>query len=229
MNNQSIASFKQDQFILLNRILKAVELPVVKHSIEEKKKFGEKTDLYILDWCKNDFQNIFLEKIINIIHENTGLNKNYLRANFTKKVYYTEDSIESLHRNQIYHYDSYPSIKCMIYLSDNSKLGSGCITFLKNSHRSFYMKIVNFLRFFYVPAKYGVKQNFFYKTVLNKCNSYEAFGEVGSVCIFNTDVFHKAGLVKLTDFRRKILRFDFKKDRKSGVYIDGIMSKLLKN
>jgi ectoine hydroxylase-related dioxygenase (phytanoyl-CoA dioxygenase family) len=228
MTVQNIDFFNKNQFIILSRIFKEEEIPIVKNDKTEKENFGEKTDLYILDWCKNEFQNIFLEKIINIIHDNTGLKKDYLRENFTKKVYYTEDSMESLHRNQIYHYDSYPSIKCMIYLSDNSKPASGCITFLKNSHRSFYMMIINFLRFFYVPAKHGVKQNLFYNNVINKCSSTEAFGEVGSVCIFNTDVFHKAGIVGRSHFRRKVLRFDFKKDRKSGIYIDGVISKFLK-
>ena len=224
MTIQNVALFKKDQFITLNGIFKEEEIQAPKYTEIKKKNFGNKTDLYILDWCKDDFQNKFLEKIITVINDNTGLNKDYLRRNFTKKVYYTEDSIESVHRNQIYHYDSYPSIKCMIYLSDNSKPGSGCITFLKNSHRSFYMKVINFFRFFYVPAKYGVKKNFFYNNVLDKCLSVEAFGEFGSVCIFNTDVFHKAGLVARPNFKRKILRFDFKKDRKSGIYIDAIIS-----
>jgi len=228
MINQNIALFKKDQFIILKEIFKEEEIYIPKSIETENQNFGYKTNLYILDWGKDEFQNKFLEKIITVINNNTGLNKDYLRRSFTKKVYYTEDSIESVHRNQIYHYDSYPSIKCMIYLSDNSRPDSGCITFLKNSHRNFYMKVLNFLRFFYVPAKYSVRQNFFYNNVLDKCLPIEAVGEIGSVCIFNTDVWHKAGKVTRPDFKRKILRFDFKKYRKSGVYIDGIVSNLLK-
>jgi hypothetical protein len=228
MINQNVALFKKDQFIILNKIFKEEEIYIPKSIETEKQNFGYKTNLYILDWGKDEFQNKFLEKIITVINNNTGLNKDYLRRSFTKKVYYTEDSNESVHRNQIYHYDSYPSIKRMIYLSDNSRPDSGCITFLKNSHRNFYMKVINFLRFFYVPAKYGVKQNFFYNNVLDKCLPIEAVGENGSVCIFNTDVWHKAGKVTRANFKRKILRFDFKKYRKSGVHIDGIVSNLLK-
>jgi hypothetical protein len=228
MINQNIALFKKDQFVILNKIFNEEEIYIPKPIETENQNFGYKTNLYILDWGKDEFQNKFLEKIITVINNNTGLNKDYLRRSFTKKVYYTEDSIESVHRNQIYHYDSYPSIKCMIYLSDNSRPDSSCITFLKNSHRKFYMKVINFFRFFYVPAKYGVKQNFFYNNALDKCLPIEAVGENGSVCIFNTDVWHKAGKVTRPNFKRRILRFDFKKYRKSGVHIDRIVSNLLK-
>ena len=71
---------------LLNKIFKEEEIQAPKYTETEKKNFGDKTDLYILDWCKDEFQNNFLEKIIIIINNNTGLNKDYLRRSFTKKV-----------------------------------------------------------------------------------------------------------------------------------------------
>ena len=89
---------------------------------------------------KNNLVDECLKKVIQTIHENTNIKKSFLKKNFTNRVYLSEDDINSEHRNQKFHFDSYPSIKMMIYLSDNSEDSSGSTVLLKGSAKSSLMK-----------------------------------------------------------------------------------------
>lgn len=186
----------------------------------EQSKLGN-TDIKIFSLDLSNQKIIKLKNsLVKIVHENTKLNKSFLKKNFQNKVYLTTDNINSRHRNQIFHYDSYPSIKIIINLSDNSEVSSGATMFLKGSLKSSYLKKINFLRYFYVPGKYGMKN----KTKINKLAlTYEkiiSLNDKYSGVIFNTDTLHCATHVTKKNFNRINVIFSFKQKRKFGVHLD---------
>ncbi|MDA9627109.1 hypothetical protein N9S53_01465 [Candidatus Pelagibacter sp.] len=174
----------------------------------------------------NVLVNKCLDEIIEIIHDNTKIEKLYLKNNFTNKVYLTEDDINSEHRNQKFHYDSYPSTKMMIYLSDNSEDACGSTMFLKGSAQSYFLKKINFLRNFYVPGKYGMKNNKELNELILNSEKVVASNNKYSGLIFNTDTVHCASKITKQNFTRLIVRFDFKQPTKLGVYLDNFYSRV---
>lgn len=147
--------------------------------------------IYSLDLSNQEILKL-KNSLVKIVHENTKLNKSFLEKNFLNQIYLTRDNINSRHRNQIFHYDSYPSIKIIIYLSDNSEVSSGATMFLKRSLKSSYFKKINFLRNFYVPGKYGMKNNTKIEQLALTYEKVIATNDKYSSVIFNTDTLHRA-------------------------------------
>ena len=208
--------FYKNGYVVLKDTLnfETAELKEIEKYISENKNknFGQNGVLKILSWEDTEISNKILNKIVSSIQSNIDFDKKKLLNKFTKKVYYTEDNINTSNRNQLLHFDSYPKLKAFIYLSDNSESGSGSISFASGSHKSWFMTFINFLRFFYVPGKHGVQNILFYHYFIKKLSSIEANGKQYSLVIFNTDTLHKASKIEKKNFIRKTIRFDF------GVY-----------
>ena len=206
--------FNRNGYTLLKDALRfePIEINEIETYITKSKNenFGEGGILKILDWKNTEISKRILDKVIRAINENLNFDIDELSNKFTKKVYYTEDSIHTTNRNQLVHFDSYPKLKAFIYLSDNSQPGSGSIGFANGSHKSWFMKFVKFLRIFYVPGKYGVQDILFYNYFIKNLSIKEANGKKYSLIIFNTDTLHRAGKVEIENFKRKTVRFDFK-------------------
>ena len=189
--------------------------------------FGKNTKIQIIDWRDNDI--LFkkcLKSVKEKICENTDISYDFLNMHFTQKVYLSSDQNISTHQNQIPHFDSYPAIKLQIHLSDNSNKNTGCTVFVKSSHNSLLLKIIRFLRIFYIPGKFGMKENELYKKTIAD-GEHVLGGEAKYTgMIFDTDTLHYAGKVESQNFIRKIIRFDFKKRRTLGFFCDAIFSKI---
>jgi hypothetical protein len=202
---------------------------IIKMSIPEKLDLGVDTTVEIIDWEKDDALSKKCLKIIKEkINEHTGISQKFLDKNFTYKVYLSLDTNKSIHQNQIPHFDSFPSIKLQIHLSNNSVKESGCTHFIKSSHKSLYMKKIRFLRLFFVPGKHGMQKSKEYEKIIqNGCKVFVG-GDKYTGTIFDTDTLHYAGKVEKQDFVRKIIRFDFKKKKTLGFYFDAFFSKINK-
>ena len=114
----------------------------------------------------------------------------------------------------------------MIYLSDNSEDSSGSTVLLKGSAKSHLMKKINFFRYLYVPGKNGMNNNKEIESLENSFEKIIASNCKHSALIFNTDTLHCAGKIKKENFKRLNVRFDFNLNRKSGVYLDNIFTRI---
>ena len=204
---------KKNGFVVLEDVLNFDNFEI--EEIERYKKnhknenFGKNGIVKILSWENTKISNLILNKITDIISSKINFKKEKLIDSFSKKVYYTEDTLDTENRNQSPHFDSFPKLKAFIYLSDNSKSGSGSISFAKGTHKSWFINFIKFLRFFYIPGKYGVDNILFFKNFKKKLLFTEANGKKYSIVIFKTDTIHLAGKVKHPNFIRKVIRFDF--------------------
>jgi hypothetical protein len=189
--------------------------------------FGKNAKIQIIDWRDNDI--LFkkcLKSVKEKICENTDISYDFLNKHFTQKVYLSSDTNISTHQNQIPHFDSYPAIKLQIHLSDNSNKNTGCTVFVKSSHNSLLLKIIRFLRIFYIPGKFGMKENKLYKKTIADGEHVFGVGAKYTGMIFDTDTLHYAGKVESQNFIRKIIRFDFQKRKTLGFFCDAIFSKI---
>ena len=153
--------FYRNGYIILKDALRfeAIEIKEIENRVAESKNenFGEGGILKILDWRTTEISKKILDRVITVVSENLNIDRDELSKKFTKKVYYTEDSINTTNRNQSLHFDSYPKLKAFIYLSDNSQPGSGSICFVSGSHKCLFMKFIKFLRFFLLPVNLEFK------------------------------------------------------------------------
>ena len=205
--------FKANGFeIVENKIrLNAKEIEYLKYSIKQAKNedFGIETVLKIICWEDSKVSNSILSKIIKITSKVTRIDEKTLNENFSKDVYYTEQSKASKNRNQYPHFDWMPKIKAFLYLSENSNNDRGSIFFAKSSHKSIYMKIIKFIRNFSTPGYNYKRPPIFFKRFVKGLSFTEANARKFSLVIFDTDTIHHSGIVKLKDFTRIVLRFDF--------------------
>ena len=102
--------------------LDSIELEHINTLINGSKNenFGIDTVLKIIYWEHSEISNNILKKIITATSKVTSINEETLIKNFSKDVYYTEQTKESENRNQYPHFDWIPKIKAFLYLSDNS-------------------------------------------------------------------------------------------------------------
>jgi len=209
MNN----SFEKNGFVVLENVLNFDETEIIEIERYKNKytneNFGKDGIVKIFNWEDTKISNFILNKITDIISAKINIDKKKLTESFSKKVYYTEDTLDTENRNQLPHFDSYPKLKAFVYLSDNSKSGSGSISFATGTHKSWFIQFIKFLRFFYIPGKHGVENVLFFKNIRKKLFFTEANGKKYSIVIFKTDTIHLAGKVKHADFTRKVIRFDF--------------------
>tara|TARA_A100001015_G_scaffold26547_1_gene29739 strand:+ start:2916 stop:3554 length:639 start_codon:yes stop_codon:yes gene_type:complete len=174
---------------------------VLKYSNFERFRLGNtEIKIYSLDFNNTDAK-FCLKKVIEVVSHHTKIKKTYLEKNFTNRIYVHKDDINSRHRNQIFHYDSYPSTKLL--------------------------RKINFLRYFYVPGKFGVKQNKEIKEIISNSQTVVASNNINSGVIFNTDTLHSAEKITKKNFTRINVRFDFKQVEKSGVYLDKIYTRFI--
>ena len=200
---------------------------VLEYSNFERFRLGNtEIKIYSLDFNNTDAK-FCLKKVIEVVSHHTKIKKAYLEKNFTNRIYVHKDDINSRHRNQIFHYDSYPSTKLMIYLTDNSENSCGPTKFIRGSAKSKLLRKINFLRYFYVPGKFGVKQNKEIKEIISNSQTVVASNNINSGVIFNTDTLHSAEKITKKNFTRINVRFDFKQVEKSGVYLDKIYTRFI--
>jgi hypothetical protein len=200
---------------------------VLKYSKFERFRLGNsEIKIYSLDLNDSESK-ICLNKAVEVVSHYKKIEKSYLVKNFTNRIYLHKDDINSKHRNQIFHYDSFPSIKLMVYLTDNSEDSCGPTKFLRGSAKSKLLKKINFLRYFYVPGKHGVKQNKEIKELIFNSETIVASNNMNAGVIFNTDTLHCAKTITKKNFTRINVRFDFKQPQKSGVYLDKLYTRLI--
>ena len=215
--NKDLFDYQEDGFCFtdtfIDNFIKKLK-KVLKYSNFERFRLGNtEIKIYSLDFNNTDAK-FCLKKVIEVVSHHTKIKKTYLEKNFTNRIYVHKD-------------DSYPSTKLMIYLTDNSENSCGPTKFIRGSAKSKLLRKINFLRYFYVPGKFGVKQNKEIKEIISNSQTVVASNNINSGVIFNTDTLHSAEKITKKNFTRINVRFDFKQVEKSGVYLDKIYTRFI--
>lgn len=129
------------------------------------------------------------------------ISEDYFRSDYelNSDIYVVKDVIDSNHYANEFHFDVVPTLKFLIYISDTTEL-NGAMECIPGSHRETEL----------IRKKHGV--NISYENrIISRTLPVEKFpipvpikGKAGTLVIFHTDIWHRAG--KVSQGERLVMR-----------------------
>ena len=117
-----------------------------------------------------------------------GVNKN-------KLIYTIEDVIGTVHGAQDLHFDVNNSLKFLIYLTDTDKSNGAFSCIPKSVHKSKQIRRQNAGRINLLEKNKEFARKVSRELIFDPKEEYIVSGSKGTLIIFDTDTFHKAGVV----------------------------------